>query len=65
MFWVRSINKIFFTTLIVFIAFVLFSFSKTSVDKEFYSNSSYKVSLYTINDDSYVSFVVSILFFLI
>ena len=55
MFWKRSINKIFFTTLIVFIAFVLFSFSKTSVDKESYSNSSYKVSLYTINDDSYVS----------
>lgn len=55
MFWKRSINKIFFTTLIVFITFVLFSFSKTNVDEESYSNSSYKVSLYTINDDSYVS----------
>ncbi len=55
MFWKRSINKIFFTTLIVFIAFVLFSFSKTGVDKVSSSNSSYKVSLYTINDDSYVS----------
>ena len=34
MFWKRSINKIFFTTLIVFIAFILFSFSKTSIDNE-------------------------------
>lgn len=55
MFWKRSINKIFFTTLIVFIAFILFSFSKTSVDNESFSSSSYRVPLYTINEDSYVS----------
>ena len=55
MFWKRSINKIFFTTLIVFIAFILFSFSKTSVDNESFSSSSYRVTLYTINEDSYVS----------
>lgn len=55
MFWKRSINKIFFTTLIVFIAFILFSFSKTSVDNESISSSSYRVPLYTINEDSYVS----------
>ena len=55
MFWKRSINKIFFTTLIVFIAFILVSFSKTSVDNESFSSSSYRVPLYTINEDSYVS----------
>lgn len=55
MLWKRSINKIFFTTLIVFIAFILFSFSKTSVDNESFSSSSYRIPLYTINEDSYVS----------
>ena len=55
MFWKRSINKIFFTTLIVFIAFILFSFSKTSVNNESFSSSSYRIPLYTINEDSYVS----------
>ena len=54
MFIKKSINKIFFTTLIVFITFVVFTFSKTSYD-ETNSSSASKVNLYTINNDNYVS----------
>lgn len=55
MFWKKSINKIFFTTLIVFVCFVMYSFNLTDYDSSSSGGISSNVNLYTVNNDSYVS----------